>query len=285
VTGDGWPDVIARQPGIEGGALWAYTHSKNAPPLGVFAAKTLIGKGWNVHNWIGVGELTGDTPEYETTAEAPADILARRASDGALMIYPHSGTFNGTTTFLPPVVVGLGWNKFEALLLGDINTDGFDDIWAVDNDAATSYVYFHSGRFNGTATFRSAVVMGSPSGHEPIEWDFLTTWSRENPDLVGVRLDTSEIISVRHTNKYNGLDTWDRDPANAWWLARSSQFTYATTLCVFLMDVDGDGDDDLVKSMPNGALMYYPFLGWRSSPALGSPVQIGSGWHTMDLIT
>ncbi|MCC8242765.1 hypothetical protein [Saccharothrix luteola] len=279
LTGDGWPDVLARQPDVHSGALWAYTHSGSAQG-NVFSAKTLVGTNWNTMNWVGVAELTGDTPEYETTAEQPADLLARR-NDGALLVYPHSGTFNGTRTWLDPVVVGTNWNIYEKLMVGDVDTDGFDDILGVDNADGRAYVYLHSGSFNGKSTFRPRQYLFD--GHADInEWDFFVEWSREDPDLAGFNLLKGDMLATRHTHKLNGPDTWDH--SNPWTFA-AGQFAAATTHRVFLMDVNGDGRNDVVKSTPSGALLYYPFRGWGASPALGTPVQIGNGWLIMDLIT
>jgi hypothetical protein len=285
VTGDGWPDLIARQPDLNNGTLWVYPHTRN-PQGAIFGARTLAGTNWNTMNWIGVAELTGDTPEYETSASAPADLLARR-TDGTLFIYPHSGALNGKYTWLTPVTVGTNWNIYEFMLLGDINTDGFDDIFAVDNDEGKVYYYLHTGKLDGKSTFKPRQLYGD-GGWTPGTWNFFTEWSREDPDLAGTTVDDAGVIgdgvALRHTHKLSvGAGTWDKtDP----WTFTAGQLAPATTQRIFLMDVNGDGKNDVVKSTPAGALVYYPFNGWKSNPALGTPRQIGSGgWLAMDLIT
>ncbi|GHG29753.1 hypothetical protein GCM10017567_56840 [Amycolatopsis bullii] len=286
VTGDGWPDVIARQPDLNNGTLWVYPHART-PQGAIFGARTMAGTNWNTMSWIGVAELTGDTPEYETSASAPADLLARR-TDGTLFIYPHSGALNGKSTWLAPIVAGTNWNIYEFMILGDINTDGFDDIFAIDNDEGKVYIYLHSGRLNGKSTFmpRQLWMEGSWLG----TWMFLTEWSREDPDLVGTIYDEDGAPSgngeaARHTHKLNvGPGTWDT--TDVWKWATAQELAPATTQRVFLMDVNGDGKDDVVKTTPAGALVYYPFNGWKSNPALGTPRQIGNGgWQAFDLIT
>jgi len=181
------------------------------------------------------------------------------------MVYPHSGTFNGTTTWLTAIVVGTGWHIFEGMSVADINTDGFDDIIAWDNDQEKSWIYLHSGTFDGTRTFRPALALGY--GQDP--WLFSTEWRRENADLVFVEFEGGDVIAFPHTNKFSGIDTWDVD---AEWTVATGQFTRATTLCALMIDLNGDGKDDLVKSMPNGYLMYYQFRGWGQSPGLAAPV-------------
>lgn len=286
VSGDGWPDLIARQPDLNNGTLWIYPHARN-PQGAIFGARVLAGTNWNTMTWIGVAELTGDTPEYETSASAPADLLARR-TDGTLFIYPHSGALNGKSTWLTPIIVGTNWNIYEFMLLGDINSDGFDDIFAVDNDEGKIYYYLHTGKLNGKSTFKPRQLFGDGSW-TPGTWNFLTEWSREDPDLAGTVVEdpggiTGEGMALRHTHKLNvGAGTWDTtDP----WTFATDQLAPATTQRVSLMDVNGDGKDDVVKTTPAGALIYYQFNGWKSNPALGSPRQIGSGgWQAFDLIT
>lgn len=284
VTGDGWPDVIARQPDLNNGTLWVYPHTRN-PQGAIFGARTLAGTNWNTMSWIGVAELTGDTPEYETSAEQPADLLARR-TDGTLFIYPHSGALNGKSTWLTPIVVGTNWNIYEFMLLGDINTDGFDDIFAVDNDEGKIYYYLHSGKLNGKSTFKTRQLFGD-GGWTPGTWNFFTEWSREDPDLAGHVVNDGVIgngAALRHTHKLNvGPGTWDTTDL---WTFSTTEIAPATTQRVFLMDVNGDGKNDVVKTTPAGAMIYYPFNGWKSNPALGTPRTIGTGgWQAMDLIT
>ncbi|OKI24900.1 hypothetical protein A6A25_33390 [Saccharothrix sp. CB00851] len=181
------------------------------------------------------------------------------------------------------MVVGTNWNIYERMFIADIDSDGHDDILAVDFDDLTAYFYEHSGTFNGKATFRPRTALFKGDGFEPNNWSFLTEWSRENPDLLDILVDgASPANAHRHTGKVNGMHTWD---LNSTWTWPTSQFTRETTLCIFLFDVNGDGGNDLVKSTPGGALMYYPFRGWGASPPLGSPVQIGNGWQNMDTIT
>jgi hypothetical protein len=274
VTGDGWPDIVAREPGLNDGTLWIYTHSGVFRGQTTFSAKTLVGTGWNMHNWIGVAEVTGDIREPETSAEAPADIVARRAEDGALLVYPHSGIFNGTATWQAPVLIGLGWNGMANIVLADVTADGFDDILAHDFDG-NLWVYPHSGIFNGTSTFQGRFLVGQ----KPLGWLLATEWHRENPDLITTSLATGNMTMFTHTQQFNGTGTYSATGRQV----AAGIFSGSTTTSISMCDLNGDGEDDALKRTPDGNLLGYPYL--PASSTLGPPVSVGLGWQIMDLIT
>jgi hypothetical protein len=283
LNGDGLPDLLARQPDLNNGSMWMYPSTGTLQGLSTFGARTLVATGWNIYNWVGTAEVTGDGEEYETVAEPPADAVVRRASDGALLVYPHSGRLNGVNTFAAtPVLVGRsGWNAMVSIRLADVTTDGFDDIIAIDNQDNT-WVYPHSGTFNGLSTFKARVLVrqGRPL------WDLNTNWSRENPDMIAASIATGSLIACAHTNKFNGLDTFATNAANCPELAPPGTFKGDTTSWVSLVDADANGRSDVLKRTNDGALMLYPFRGWKANPVLGTPVLVGrSGWNAMDLIT
>ncbi|MFJ1767878.1 hypothetical protein ACIOD2_46680 [Amycolatopsis sp. NPDC088138] len=283
LTGDGIPDLLARQPDLNNGSMWVYPSRGKLQGLSTLGARTLVATGWNIYNWVGTAEITGDNEEYETVPEPPADVLVRRASDGALLVYPHSGKLNGTSTLAAtPIVVGRsGWNAMYSIRLADVTTDGFDDIVAIDNQDKM-WVYPHSGTFDGLNTFKARVQVRTG---RPL-WDMNTNWSRENPDMIAASIATGRLTACKHTNTFDGLNTFATDAANCPDLAPAGTFGGDTTTWISLIDANGDGRDDVLKRTTSGALMLYPFRGWTANAALGTPVQIGSsGWNAMDLIT
>ncbi len=276
LTGDGLPDILTRQPGLDNGALWVYPNSGALNGTKTLAPRVQIGRGWNIYNWIGVAEITGDTQDPETVPEMPADVLARRASDGALLVYPHSGTLNGFNTLGAPVVIGTGWNSMYEIVLADVTGDGFDDILAYDlND--NLWLYPHSRTFDGTNTFGARLLVRQGR----LGWLLATEWSNDFPNLTTNFIATGDMQTAAHTRTVAGTATW----LSASTQISSGQFTGDLVDIMSLCDFSGDGKDDVVVRGRDGALVVFPFTGIRGLATFGTPTVIGAGWGVMDLIT
>ncbi|WP_290052608.1 FG-GAP repeat domain-containing protein [Amycolatopsis solani] len=50
LTGDGLPDILTRQPGLDSGALWGYPNSGTLNGTKTLAPRVEIGRGWNIYN-------------------------------------------------------------------------------------------------------------------------------------------------------------------------------------------------------------------------------------------
>ncbi|OEJ96600.1 N-acetylmuramoyl-L-alanine amidase [Streptomyces thermolilacinus] len=97
VTGDGKPDMVARD---TSGVLWLYqgTGSATAP----FAARTTIGKGWQIYNTLlGPSDLNRD---------GQPDLIARDAN-GHMWFYQGRGST--TAPFVTRTSIGSGWQIYN----------------------------------------------------------------------------------------------------------------------------------------------------------------------------
>jgi hypothetical protein len=103
ITGDGYGDFVARD---TTGHLYLYQGTGSG--TGPFAARVLIGTGWNTYTKVAApGDLDGD---------GRADLVGADAT-GALYRYSATGKTGTATYQLPRVQIGFeGWNAYTWLL-------------------------------------------------------------------------------------------------------------------------------------------------------------------------
>lgn len=146
VTGDGHPDLVARDPS---GVLWLYrgTGVESAP----FAARVRVGSGWQVYN-----ALTGGV---DSTGDGHADLFARDTS-GALWLY--QGTGDPARPYAPRLKAGTsGWNAYTAVIApGDGGPDGRGALLVRDRDGV---LYWYRGTGNASAPLENRTPAAAPS--------------------------------------------------------------------------------------------------------------------------
>jgi hypothetical protein len=140
VDGSGGPDVMARDTAT--GALWLYP----TDGAGGWHARRQVGSGWNtMRTIVAPGDWSGD---------GIPDLLAVRATDGALLVYPG----NGRAGFGSALAIGTGWSARDVVVsAGDWDGDGATDL--ISREAATGALWLNSG--NGAGGFAGRRVIGS----------------------------------------------------------------------------------------------------------------------------
>ncbi|MFE9692124.1 glycoside hydrolase domain-containing protein [Micromonospora sp. NPDC005806] len=123
-TGNGWSDLLTRQPST--GNLYLY--AGNGTSLG---SRTTIGTGWNVMDAIIRTDFTRDGHE---------DVIARAKATGYLWLYPHT-----PSGWASRIRIGIGWNSMREITpAADFNGDGYRDLLAVQT--STGYLFLYAGR-------------------------------------------------------------------------------------------------------------------------------------------
>ncbi|GHH32523.1 FG-GAP-like repeat-containing protein [Lentzea cavernae] len=267
LNGDGWPDLLSRNSAT--GDLLVYPHTRTGTGTGTFSGPFLVGVGWNMMNWIGVAEFSGD--DYP-------DLLARRASDGALLVYVHSGALNGMSTFQGPFQIGSGWNLFRKILLSDVSNDGFEDLVGIDSDGY-SWIYPHSGFLNGHSTAGGPVKAGQ---YQFDDYILTPEWTGDiSSDLVRHSFGRGNLVRQDARGDLSGDSTWTR--AGSGVVVSGTQFAFQSVNLLSVCDVNGDGWDDVIARDLDGTLRFYASN--RAGAVEGGSTVIGSGWQIMDIIT
>lgn len=291
VTGDNWPDVVTRNRAT--GQLDVHVHSGVVNGSSTFLAPTAVGYGWGIHSWIGVGNIVDSvakdgTEESENEAYL-GDLVGRRASDGALLVYPHSGTFNGASTWLPPVVVGYGWQIMQRIWIADADLDGYDDIIGMDNLSAV-WVYPNTRFLDGVNTFGARIRVSEnltgPYADIRSYYHF-AAWYQDAPDFISAFPGDGGMVHYSPNSRSTlGTTTWPQ------WRSVPgvrivSQDAVRYSAIVTLADVTGNGSEDLVTAEYNGDLWLYPVRIPRLGQQAGveSRIYLGGGWDVYDIVT
>lgn len=263
-TGDGAHDIMVRHQ--DTGELRVYPHSGTFNGTNTYRPATTINYGWNSLRWIGQGRINADKF---------ADVIAV-TYDGTMIVYPHSGTFNGTSTLAPSVVVGTGFQNRDRITVADTNYDGFDDIVARNSTKNPSDgmwwtdSFINQGGINGTSTFSAP-------------WGYVRTYHDNTEQTVAdVTLDGKP--------EFLYIDTTGHLEAYEFSTGRISSLGYGweTISALTLTDIDKDGKVDLLgRRAADGVLQAYVHSGRTnvSFDTFLAPVVVGYQWHINDVIS
>jgi hypothetical protein len=202
------------------------------------------------------------TPFGDFNRNGWSDLLARRTSTGALLLYPGNGGRLGAGQRL-----GTGWNNFNAITRhGDFDGDGREDVIARARATGALWVYRgtgsgYSGRIklggNGWNLMREITPVGDLDGDG-------------HPDLLVVQ--TSNGCLYLYPGLGNAVAP--RKSLGCGWNAMSE--------LTGVGDFNRDGRVDLVaRTTASGDLWLYP----GTLGGLAARSRIGTGWNTMRDLT
>lgn len=225
------------------------------------------------------------------------DLLVRNVETGELLVYPHSGTFDGENTFDEPVSIGtnFGWKRFFFLRALDATGNGRADICAFSVEE-----YDLNPGENGEHGFFLLQNLGGPGEIGPWSEPLRVSGKRDD----GQRWETIAFADVLGTgtddtfskgenagnvdvfpNRGHGAvkdDTYDKDPVRLTEIG-------VDDFPVAMADFTGNGRLDLLVRRTNGDLDLYVFAARPGTPEAaalpGTWYTVAHGWQQMVLMT
>ncbi|GII85158.1 hypothetical protein Ssi03_31480 [Sphaerisporangium siamense] len=265
VTGDGRPDLLARNPSSDGGTLLVYPNNGSVTSNPWTRSPIWSGSGWNLAQAMMLGDVTGDgRPE-----------IVARDGNGAILVYPHNGATS--TNFWTSIVYGSrgGWNASDRLSMADVTADGHPDLIARDTSGALWIHPWQSSTAGAmwSATTRFPAGQGFAYATEVVPGD---VDGDGRPELVAQVARSGDLWLLPNTKAATGNPWPSRVSAGAGWGFASQ---------VLLGDVNGDHLQDLLvvdKNVSNGTLWIYPNNGAATGPRWTSRYFGGTGWNIFD---
>jgi hypothetical protein len=189
-TLDGKPDLVTRQAGNGELRLFAHTGSPTAPLRGT-GAGVVIGVGFGGMDAINAVDMTLD---------GKPDLVTRRASNGELRLFAHTGSptapLRGTGE---GTVIGVGFGGMDAINAVDMTLDGKPDLVTRRADNGELRLFAHTG--SPTAPLRgtgegTVIGVGFGGMNALVVGDFNND---RRADLVTRRADNGELRLFAHT--------------------------------------------------------------------------------------
>ncbi len=251
---DGKNDVLARN---RAGELLLYPGT-GAPG---FKPPYRVGAGFNFANSMVIADFTLD---------GKPDLVTRRASNGELTLFAHTGNpaapFNGTGD-----VIGVGFGGMDAINAVDMTLDGKPDLVTRRASNGELRLFAHTGNVGAPLNGTGSVIGTGFGGMDAINAVDLTLDGK--PDLLTRRARDGELRLFAHTGNVGA-------PINGTGTDVGSGFGGMNALLVG--DFNNDHRADLItRQTATGELRFYAHTGRAGAPFAGTGTVIGVGWNGM----
>ena len=242
ITGDGYSDVLARDPG---GRLWLFPNSRADEPYS-WLDREIVGADYATYDAMMWGDISLDGRQ---------DLVVRDPSrDNGVLFAVVRDTDD--TTWTRRIYFGSGWNIGASLAVGDVNGDGRDDVVLREGNG-NLWLYPHGGRTDAFPLDPRQLIGTNWLGITALRMADITGDHR--PDLVARDADGFLWIYP-----HPGDDAASASTKDMWTFGSGDTTPYPVGLgwdrydSFYLTDFDGDGLVDAVGRDANGVLWVHP---------------------------
>jgi hypothetical protein len=150
---DGKSDLIARR--TTDNELVLYPGNGTLTTDTVVGPAIRVGIGWGSYDAFTAGDFNQD---------GNSDVVARRTTDGVLLLWPGTGSFTTDRVLNPAIQIGIGWSGMNAFTSGDFNQDAKADIVVRKTEDDTLWMYPGTGTHTTNQILIPAKRMGTGWG-------------------------------------------------------------------------------------------------------------------------
>jgi hypothetical protein len=194
ITGDFTADLVARD---NNGDLIVRPGSGRPVGVETFLAPVVLGNGWNGLSQLALSDVTGD---------GYTDITGMRGN-GELVVYPHTGMFDGINTFAPPELLGTGWDIMSWIGAGEVTSaDEKPDLLGVRRDNGTLQVYPHKPFYDNTNSYSGPVQAGT--GWDTVQIAGIADVSRDGFGDLVVKRSNGDLVVYPNSGRLSGDTTF-----------------------------------------------------------------------------
>lgn len=235
-----------------------------------FGAPVTINHGWGGMRWIGAADINGTGAPYYYQHDVVSVDHA-----GVMRVALHRGTFDGTRTLDPQVVVGTGWQINDLIHpVAYYNSTSRASLLARRKGTGDVYLYENTGYLD-QRLFMPPVRMFT--GRQNDVWEAVN------------RITNSDAMELMFVDTAGRLGVFDSATGRTHWLGTGWQ----TVDSITLVTPPGGNEGIIARRRSDGALLYYARTthSWEPAPdgsayhLYAAPKVIGHNWYVNDLIT